>query len=219
MISADLVHAALRVRLLTAVVATTGTTTLAATSTGYSRASGSFLTDGFASGMEILPAGFATNTRQIVADVTALTITTVDAPAVEASAGSRSLTAGLPLRRAWENESFDPTVPSPYIADQFGGSDAHDLITGPAEGALAEEGGLYFVTWFGRQNEGSQALRRSADAVRARFGAGYRATLSDGAVLRLGGPTVGQITRIDGGWAYVQVTVPWRASSINTIAA
>jgi hypothetical protein len=52
---------ALRGRVLTLSVATTGTTSLAATATGYTRAAGSFVTDGFKPGMEVLAAGFATS--------------------------------------------------------------------------------------------------------------------------------------------------------------
>ena len=72
----SLVHLALRARAEGLVVCTTGVMALAATTSGYTRASGSFVADGFAIGQEIVPASFATNTPRVVKAVSALTLTT-----------------------------------------------------------------------------------------------------------------------------------------------
>ena len=58
--------------------ASTGLASLAATATGFTRTTGSFLTDGFRVGQQILPSRFsnaANNTRSIVTAVTATTLT------------------------------------------------------------------------------------------------------------------------------------------------
>ena len=60
-----------RNRLLTTQVATTGTTTLVATANGFTRPSGDFVADGFVSGMEVKPAGFADNSVGLISTVTA----------------------------------------------------------------------------------------------------------------------------------------------------
>jgi hypothetical protein len=137
---------ALRTKLLTLSVTTTGTLALAATATQYTRAAGSFLTDGFAVGMEITPAGFANNSRAVITDVTALTITakriiattangvttyTLGPLTAEASAGGRSLTVGLPSQRAWENDAFQPTAGIPWVREEFSLGARGQITIGP----------------------------------------------------------------------------------------
>jgi len=92
-----------RTRARTLSVCTTGTMSLAATATGYTRSSGSFLTDGFAPGMELTPTGFVDNPASTILSVVAGAIVVNDARAVEADAGTRSLTVGLPTLRVTEN--------------------------------------------------------------------------------------------------------------------
>jgi hypothetical protein len=75
---------------------TTGSATLAATATGYSRTTGSFITNGFAVGDEITASGFTTaanNGRSIVTAVTAtdLTVTKAVPTVAEAAAAGRTL--------------------------------------------------------------------------------------------------------------------------------
>ena len=60
MISGEAALLALRNRVLSVVTATTGSTTLVATTTGYTRATGSFVTEGFRIGMELAGTGFST---------------------------------------------------------------------------------------------------------------------------------------------------------------
>jgi hypothetical protein len=71
-----------------AFVFTTGTATLQATATGYTRASGSFITDGFLVGLPITASGFANpanNGSSVITAVTAtaLTVTKTPPPVVE----------------------------------------------------------------------------------------------------------------------------------------
>ena len=64
---------ALRGRALTLSVATTGSTSLSATTTGYARAAGSFITDGLVVGAEITASGFTTPANNGQGVVTAVT--------------------------------------------------------------------------------------------------------------------------------------------------
>jgi Domain of unknown function (DUF4397) len=77
---------------------TTGSTSLSATATGYARAAGSFLTNGFKIGQQITASGFtnaANNGRSTITAVTATTLTvTKSTPTVdEAAATGRTIIA------------------------------------------------------------------------------------------------------------------------------
>ena len=85
---------------------TTGSVTLSASSTGYARSSGSFLTDNFRAGMELTTvSGFAVSGNnvsnaagKVITAVTALTMSCTG-NATDAAASGRVLTAGLPYDR------------------------------------------------------------------------------------------------------------------------
>lgn len=77
---------------------TTGSTSLSATATGYARAAGSFITDGFAANDWITASGFTNaannGVSQIVAvTATTLTVTKATGPVVEAAATGRTITS------------------------------------------------------------------------------------------------------------------------------
>ena len=85
--------------------ATTGATSLSATATGYARASGSFTTNGFAVGQQIIASGFtnaANNGSSIITAVTAtaLTVTKTPATVAEAAATGRSITTATGVNAA-----------------------------------------------------------------------------------------------------------------------
>lgn len=93
--------------------ADTGVTTLSATATGYSRASGSFLNDGFSVGQTVVAAGFAGsgyNGKSIITAVDALTMDTTPFPGgshgVEAGDGDEQITASQSIAAAAERRSF-----------------------------------------------------------------------------------------------------------------
>lgn len=65
--------------------------TLAATTTGFTRASGSFITDGFVNGMWLTPSGFSDNQISLITNVTALAITVAEPRLAEGSAAGRNL--------------------------------------------------------------------------------------------------------------------------------
>jgi hypothetical protein len=83
------------------VAATTGSAELAATTAGYTRSAGSFLTDGFYIGMPVAASGFtsaANNGTSTVTNVTATTLTVAKTPATvaEAAATGRTVTRATP---------------------------------------------------------------------------------------------------------------------------
>lgn len=116
-------RAAWRQQLLTLSKATTGTlSNVSVSGATYTRASGSFLTDGFGIGDEIVAAGFAqasNNGRALVRAVTALAMTVDRTLATEAAGANVSLVAGLPQDRHWEGEIFSPTQGRPFVDEKF----------------------------------------------------------------------------------------------------
>lgn len=220
---------AMRTRLRSVSIATTGTMALAATSSGYSRSDGgSFITDGFRIGQEFLPAGFATNARHVITDVTASAITTPDTITVEASAAGRSLTVDLPETRVWENVkpmragvvfADGPTAGRPYVSDEWVPG-THEQVTFPANNARAEETGQYIVTVFGISDTGTAGIRSYTEAIAALFTPGTTITVgSDVVRIQKRGARAGQITPIANGWSYSQIVIPWYAETTNAVAA
>lgn len=202
---------ACRTRLLSLEVCATGSLSLAATTTGYTRATGSFLTDGFRVGMEVTPAGFAANPKAVITAVTAQTMTVDTARAAETSAGSRSLTVGLPSRAAWEDVKFQPTARKPFVIEQY--------LPGPGELITLKPSGTveylpqYVVQVVTPDLTGGAASYSYADALLAHFPVGLVLTATDGADLRVRGqpaPFSSQIVPYTSGAMVVTVTIPFR---------
>lgn len=219
---------ALRNRAIGLSVCTTGSTTLSATATGYARASGSFVTDGFAVGMEILASGFtsaANNGYAVVTSVSALALGVSGGRTAEAAGSGRTLAVGLPELRRWENTDpltdgapSEPTRGRPYIEEDFVPATA-TVFTFPANGGQVEETGLYVIRWYGLAGTGMSAVRQSVGALRARFSPGTPLTVS-GATLRVRadlGPFSGPVRPDGRGWAICTLTVPWLARSVNAV--
>lgn len=207
---------AARGRLLTLSVATTGSTTLAATATGYTRSAGSFVDDGFRAGMEVTPSGFTANPVSTITAVTASTLTVADARAVQSSDAGRTLSVVLPAGRAWEDIKFSPVSRQPFIIEQY--------ISGPAEMLTLIPSGLveylpqYVVQFVTPDMTGGAAALRYADALLRHFPVGLTLTATDGAVLRVRGtpaPFASQLLPYGAGAMVVTVTIPFR---INTTA-
>jgi hypothetical protein len=206
---------ALRTRLLTLSVCTTGSTTLEATATGYTRASGSFLTDGFAPGMEVTPSGFTQTATGVILAVTALTMTISGGRTVQASGSGRSLAVGLPASRAWENVEFSPTNGVPYVVETY--------LPGPGRkitlGAFGEIESLpqYVVQVHVPANKGAGAADGYADALLEHFAPETSISISN-ATLRVRGdvaPFSGQLLQSSPGFAAVPVNIPLRLRAAN----
>jgi hypothetical protein len=210
------VRAALRAKLLTLQVCTTGSTTLAATATGYTRASGSFLTDGFAPGMEVTPDGFTQTATAVIKAVTALTIAVVGSRTVEASASGRTLTVGLPASRAWENVEYTPTTGVPYVVEEYIPGPMRQVTLG-SQGEM-EVLPIYAPKVYVPSGLGSGAADAYADALLLWFAPMVSVTIPNG-TLRVRSdvaPYRGQLLQNSPGFAVVPVTIPLRLRTAAT---
>jgi hypothetical protein len=214
---------ALRTLAETLVVARTGTMSLGASTSGYTRASGSFVTDGFAAGMEITPVGFPTNAPVIVKSVAPLLLSTVTPLAAVSAAGSRSIIDTIPADREWENTQNPGTTTvatRPKISDQW--VPATSSSTGaPSRISTVTDTGLYVLTWFGLGNKGKLALRSEIQALKELYPPGLKIPVGDADLRITGnpGPLAGQLIPLDNGYTAVTLRIPWRAVSANVIPA
>lgn len=141
---------AFRQRLLTLSKATTGSTSLSALGSVVSRAAGSFVTDGFDVGDEVVLAGFssANNTRFCITALTSSDMTVDGTLVTDAASSGRTVVAGLPQGRAFEADKlYRPTVGQPYVSDayQFLPSEPIGIGSNGVEGhSLAAIFGLYY---------------------------------------------------------------------------
>lgn len=211
---------ACRTKALTLSVATTGSVSLSATATGYARAAGSFVTDGFAAGMEFTPSGFASNPVDTIIDVNDLTVTTKNGRTVEGAAGGRTLSVGLPLARAWENKKpvADPPVPGvPFVKEQYiPGPPAQQVTVGPL--GDIELMPMYALHIHVPANSGFEAASAYADAIMRLFTP--RTAIPVGSeVLRVlaRGPFRGQLLNSAPGFAVVPITAPLWIRTPNSI--
>lgn len=214
-----LAREAFRARLLTLVVATTGTATLGASATGYTRTAGSFIDDGFADGMEVVPAGFPTNARKIIGGntatgpITATFLPIVGGLTATGAAGSRSLTVGLPEARQWENTQTPYTASPgtrPYVAEQWVPgtmSDAQPIV----------DTGFYVLNWYGLANKGVAAMYPQLGAVRDLFPVGTQFVIGSDRIRVTGnpGPSIGQLITTENGYALSTIRIPWRIATSN----
>lgn len=223
---------ALRSTLLTLSVATTGPLSLAATTTGYTRATGSFLTDGFAAGMEITPAGFANNSVAVITEVSALVITakrvvattangvttyTLAPITAEAAAGGRSLAVGLPSQRAWENDDFEPTAGIPWVREEFLPGPSSQVTIGPG-GEL--EGEPQYVIHFNVRAGTRLTAKRYTHAAKVLFAPRTKIHLANGDWIRVRAdtaPLTSQLLPSQPGFAAQSLVIPIEARSANAI--
>ena len=208
---------AMRAKALTLSVATTGVVSLSATATGYARVAGSFQADGFWPGMEIQPTGFGTNTPRVVTSVLPLAITVSGSVPVEAAAGGRSLTVGLPSQRAWENIAFQPTAGVPWVQEQFLPGPTAQVTLGPF-GEL--EATPMYALYVNLPAETGLTVKRYVNALRVLFAPRTAITLANGDVLRVRadtGPYSGQLQQGQPGFATQPLTIPFRLRTANSI--
>jgi hypothetical protein len=217
MIDHTSIQFALRAKLVALSVATTGAIAMSATATGYARATGSFLADGFDLGMEITPSGFAANPADIITAISALAITVRAGRPVEGSAGGRTLTAGLPSARSWENIAFEPTAGVPWVEEEYIPGPVVQVTLGP-NGDL-EATPMYAPKVHVPASTGMTASRY-ADAVLRLFAPRTVIPLPNGDVLRVRsdtGPFPGQLLQSRPGFAMKPITIPLRLRTSNSI--
>jgi hypothetical protein len=225
------IQQALRSKLLTLSVATTGSISLAATTTSYTRTSGSFITDGLAPGMEITPAGFANNSPAVITEVSALSIvakrvvsTVVNGVityslvplTAEAAAGGRSLTVGLPSNRAWENDEFQPTAGIPWVREEFLPGPNEQITIGPF-GEV--EGEPQYVIHVSVPTGTRLTAKRYTHAAKVLFAPRTQIPIAGGTlrVRAKPAPLTGQLLPSQPGFATQPITIPLEARSANVI--
>lgn len=216
MISSKLLRLAFRARASSLVVATTGSTTLSATATGYARASGSFVDDGFVIGQDVTPTGFPQTDVGVITAVSASALTIDGGRTVAVAASGRTLVSGLPTLRAWQNIGTTPIAGRPFIVEAlpFGGS---TVLTIPGRTGRLQQDGLSVWTWYGVAGLGTSALDLGVTALMKQFAPYTHFALSDGTTIDMRGdigPTASDVVT-EGGFARVQVTLPWRTSTRN----
>lgn len=220
MINHGAMRLAMRTRLVTLLVCTTGNVQLSGTATGYARAAGSFRADGFREGMELLAAGFTNagnNGPKAITAVDALTITC--AGCVVEAADVRLLTVGLPSQVSLEGSSFNSTPGIPYWEEQYiPGPKVRDSI-GPFARLTAEP--MFSPRVFVPAGFGAYAADAYADAIDALFPVGLELpALANGDVLKVRGdvgPFRGQLLPGEAGFEGVPITIPFRCHSLNSI--
>lgn len=217
MVSHLALQLALRAKALTLSVATTGSISMSATLTGYARASGSFLTDGLAPGMEITPAGFASNPVDVITGVTALAVTTKNGRTVESAGSGRSLTVGLPSDRAWENVQLNPTSGKPYVEEQYIPGPMH-LDSLGANGDI-ELTPMYQLQIYTPENTGIGAGTRYVDALTVLFAPNTEIPVGSEKLTVRASPAAFRGQRQIGapGYSTIPFTVPLWISTPNTL--
>lgn len=219
MIAHGIIQRAARTRALTLEVCTTGSVTLAATTTGYTRGSGSFITDGFRVGMELTPTGFSDVTKRTILGVSALALVVLGTPTAQGAAAGRTLSVGLPVSRAWENVEFTPVAGVPYVEERYLPAGTQQVTIG----SLGEVEGIpiYQLDIYVKEKTGMDALAAYADALIAHFAPRQSFTATNGQVIRVRadvGPFRSQVSVGDRpGWAVCSVSFPLWVRSPNTI--
>jgi hypothetical protein len=161
------VRLAVRAMLQSLVVCSTGSTTLAATATGFTRATGSFLADGFRVGYEVTPSGFADNSVSVIVDVTDTTMALLDARKAQAAGAGRALTCGVPTTQIY-GSNLQPVVnpPStdrPFLFETF--LPGTGELRGLTQGGTRSRQPIYTVQWWGVTNTGDESLTKPADII------------------------------------------------------
>lgn len=207
---------AMRRKLLELVVATTANDAmLAATATGYTRTDGgSFITERFAPGMEIVPTGFTGATRQVIAKVTVNQLVVAGPVIPDTVLAGRSISVGLPAIRLWEDISVPPSPGYPYVEEQY--------VPGPAE--VVERGvvrtevrpmytpRVYVPLVVAGVQVGNAGDGMYADAILELFPSGSVLPCDDGTVLCVRGspaPTRFQRSYAAVGWSCIPITIPF----------
>lgn len=207
----------IRSRLLGVEVAATGTITLGCSGGAYTRTSGSFVQDGFATGMEVTPAGFGNNETAVVDTVEALTLKLKRTRETEVAAAGRSLTVGLPLKRGWENVKIDVQTDQWFVEEDYLPGPAFKMTLGPGGELLHRP--TYVLRVYALENIGIAAIYKMAQALVERFPPEYPLTLADGTILRVTsqpGPSWKQVTSHQG-FAAIVLTLPFWARTNNII--
>ncbi len=210
------VREALRQRLLTLVVATTGSATLGASTSGFTRTAGSFVDDGFAAGQETVSTGFPTNPPKVIESVTATLVKVVGGLTAATAASGRTLKVGPPAAIQWELTQT-PYTTSPGVRPYW----YEQIAPGPQDSAadtysLIADSGQYVLTTYNLANKGVLAVSRERQALRKLFYPGLQIAVGDDSDwVRVSGLQSQQSQPLENGYVATVYRILWRAVSGN----
>lgn len=143
----------------------------------FTRASGSWLTAGFAPGMEVQAQGFTGNPFGIVETVSALALK-LNISGSQTVAGGGRFIAALPQGRAWEGFDFFPVDGRPYVSETLlPGISRKRSVGGPnGVGAVIEHRPSFVATFFYPKNKGTLAIERMTGSMMGLFRPGLSLT-------------------------------------------
>ena len=208
---------AARSRALTVAVCTTGSTTLAATGSTYTRAAGSFITDGFREGMEVTPAGFSDTTPRVITSVTATVMTVNGTPTAQVAASGRTLSVGMPTTFVSEGKLLKTRVTGvPHVVEFY-------VPGGAAKRGVGANGYVELLPTYGLQlwgpdDTGAGALASLADALLRHLKPETQLTLGSGEIALVRtqpAPSAAPRTRLDDGWSVITLSFPLRLTTSN----
>jgi hypothetical protein len=206
-------HQALAGRLLSLTKAV-NTTPVSVTRSGYTRATGSFLEDGFAPGDEVTATEFAlrsNNTSGVVSSVTDTLLQLRDVTLATEAVGVGILGVRTPSRVAWEGTEFDPEVGWPYLRESYrpGTRTVRSLGTK----ALLRHEIIWLVDCFyPALGKGTTGINGMAQAVMDKYPPGLQVTHD--MYVRTSYP-FGVLTK--DGWQHIPVTIRLTAHTTNSI--
>lgn len=181
------IRRALESRLASTIVATTGSASISATATGYARAAGSFVSDGFKVGDTVKGSGFsnsANNGYGIITAVSALSMT-VDVDRTAEAAGTRTLDVVMPEKRKYEGQKVEHVPSRPMVRAAVVPVSAPLVAFGDTLGLVRHQG-IFAIDFYEPVDDGFGLARveRLAQAARVRFRIGTGMT-QDGFLVRV----------------------------------
>jgi hypothetical protein len=220
---------ACRARLLTLAVCATGPLTIAAQANGgvknkpcFVRATGSFIVDGFAVGMELVSSGYVTERNN--GPATILAVSDLRCTVMPNSGGltnetaTATLSVGLPSQRVWENVKLDPIQGTPYVEETYSPGTSEQVTIG-AKGEI-EVRPMYHVKIHVPEGVDILADGGYQGAVIALFAPRTAITARNGDVIRVRGdtgPYPAQRMNSSPGWVVAPVSLPLRLRTANSI--
>jgi hypothetical protein len=217
------VRAALRQLLATVIQATVTATNLSVTGTGYTRAAGSFLADGFLPGAELRASGFGkagnNGTAQLLAvSATTLTVDTAQRPvplSAESAGATATLAIAMPAASVLEGTPTPPPkATAPHWRDFVLRAPESSRRVSVGVGARRRHRGIYQITLFYPLTDaGPGAAEAMADAVRQVLEAN-ETLLYNQRLITLSNPSVAS-GGTDAPWFHVPVSVRYYTDTVS----
>lgn len=132
----------------------------------FTRASGSWLTAGFAPGMEVTVNGFTGSPLYGVVETVSALALKLNITGTQTVAGGGRFIVGLPQGRAWEGFDFFPVDGRPYVAESVRANvTTLETICNPSGVGVATNILEASATFFYPKNKGTLAIERMAGAA------------------------------------------------------